>query len=1057
MRRSFLSGALLLLAVGAYAASQITGYVQINPPNSPQSGGFNTQSGTVGTFTDTGLPANQCVQTGPGGLLSTTGTQCGAGGGGPSGASLLQVTQSGVQITSPTASINFFGNDFKLQGIGSTSTVTLNPATTDFIQNTLSLQTGQFTLTGGNSITDSSGNGLTIGESGGLSSALTINQTGNNGSIGETINTTGGVGAFPNTYGLQINTAGQVTLKSYGVYSNATTTAGGTPVAGFFKAISNNGLTSVGLESHANGPGPNNGIFLDASGGTTNDAIVVANGGEKFGNLTASQYVETDSNSRLVSVNPFTTSNTWTAPQTFNGNVNFSSGVLLSGAAGLGGQVFTSQGAGAPAVWTTVSGGGGGSTVLLSSGIAFGSSTNTITADTTSLTWTDSSQQLTITSTQPWPGGISFSKPMLNLIGNAASGIKRYCLNLGDATSSTRNLICRDAANGNDFSFGTEGTPGGGYSTAMTITGNTLQANTFNTSSATITGSGNGNITLNISGSPFSVIGDSITSTVGYLPVFTSTNGTVGNAGPIVISSGSFGAFKAYDQAGVITKIQTNDAGVGEVGNESNHDLWFMSNNAARMTLSAAGTFTINTLAGGGTQCLHINNSGTISGTGADCGGGGGSTGGSIIASTQGNVAYYSAVGTNTLSGSNFLQIGTSSVTVKSSMTVSDFPSANTSALLDVFKNSSITDTILFAAGSTANSNQFLIRNQDTVSMSASGANIGNLQIGGRSDGDAVGDPYSLTEIPNTSGTQGVKMYDTSGNLDIGTSRTGSGGTNGSINFNIAGAGLGNGSGTNEVVISSLGVTVTTITNITIASGVQSSLAGVLNLTTTNSAWNEPGIYYNATANTSNNNSDILVDDGFTPAITIRETSQTNPSAKKWQYSAHNGVLRYENRLNDDSGFGPYMQVSSATFWNDMYVGSVYGNQNNNTQFQIQSSTGNVYITNQSTAGTGGYRVDVSTIGHFNVVNSSTSFGPTITNGTGDTSCSDTACTITATNSPVTFTFTKAYTKVPVCVYSERTGSVVNAASYTLTATAFTLTQTGLGGDTIDLICVGRD
>lgn len=138
-------------------------------------------------------------------------------------------------------------------------------------------------------------------------------------------------------------------------------------------------------------------------------------------------------------------------------------------------------------------------------------------------------------------------------------------------------------------------------------------------------------------------------------------------------------------------------------------------------------------------------------------------------------------------------------------------------------------------------------------------------------------------------------------------------------------------------------VTISSMTNITNNSGAQGSLAGALNVTTTNSAWNEPGIYVQSTGNMSNNNSDILVDDPFTPAITIRETSQSNPSAKKWQYSAHNGVLRSENRAGDDSGFLPFMQVSSQTFWNDIYFGPTYGNQSNFSQIGVQVSTGNVY------------------------------------------------------------------------------------------------------------------
>ena len=127
------------------------------------------------------------------------------------------------------------------------------------------------------------------------------------------------------------------------------------------------------------------------------------------------------------------------------------------------------------------------------------------------------------------------------------------------------------------------------------------------------------------------------------------------------------------------------------------------------------------------------------------------------------------------------------------------------------------------------------------------------------------------------------------------------------------------------------------------------------------------------------------------------------------------------------------------------------------SQFQVKGSTTVAYTAYFSTGTTGGFGVDISTTGHFNIFNSSVTQGPTITNGTSDASCSDAACTITASNSPVTFTFAKPYTKVPVCIVTEQTDSVVNALSYSKTATALTITQTGLGGAILDVICVGRD
>ena len=57
--------------------------------------------------------------------MNDSGSPCGTGSGG--GSSALQVTQGGVQITSPTASMNFSASQFALAAVGSTATITLQP------------------------------------------------------------------------------------------------------------------------------------------------------------------------------------------------------------------------------------------------------------------------------------------------------------------------------------------------------------------------------------------------------------------------------------------------------------------------------------------------------------------------------------------------------------------------------------------------------------------------------------------------------------------------------------------------------------------------------------------------------------------------------------------------------------------------------------------------------------------------------------------------------------------------------------------------------------------
>ena len=82
MKRLLLSSLLLVsVAVVSEAATQITGYVQVNPPIAPQPGSFNISSGIVGQFQDTGLSVGGCVQASNTGFLSVTGTGCGSGGG----------------------------------------------------------------------------------------------------------------------------------------------------------------------------------------------------------------------------------------------------------------------------------------------------------------------------------------------------------------------------------------------------------------------------------------------------------------------------------------------------------------------------------------------------------------------------------------------------------------------------------------------------------------------------------------------------------------------------------------------------------------------------------------------------------------------------------------------------------------------------------------------------------------------------------------------------------------------------------------------------------------
>lgn len=63
--------------------------------------------------------------------------------------------------------------------------------------------------------------------------------------------------------------------------------------------------------------------------------------------------------------------------------------------------------------------------------------------------------------------------------------------------------------------------------------------------------------------------------------------------------------------------------------------------------------------------------------------------------------------------------------------------------------------------------------------------------------------------------------------------------------------------------------------------------------------------------------------------------------------------------------------------------------------------------------------------------------------------------TVGATTTGCTAIFSQPFANSPTCVISERTMSIINALSYTVTSNAVVLSQTGLGGNLVDVICIG--
>lgn len=170
-------------------------------------------------------------------------------------------------------------------------------------------------------------------------------------------------------------------------------------------------------------------------------------------------------------------------------------------------------------------------------------------------------------------------------------------------------------------------------------------------------------------------------------------------------------------------------------------------------------------------------------------------------------------------------------------------------------------------------------------------------------------------------------------------------------------------------------------------------------------------------------------------------------------------ALTTTNRL---TFFGGYTDGSIQ--WNDS-GGGTYNYFSSSAPFLFTSSVtfangtaSAKYVATFSTSSAGPFALSISTTNHVNTVTTSS---PTLSScGTGPTIVgTDFAFTITGGTAAggCTATFARPYTNVPVCQVGQETMSLVNALSYTVSATAVTITQTGLGTNKLDVICIGRD
>lgn len=135
------------------------------------------------------------------------------------------------------------------------------------------------------------------------------------------------------------------------------------------------------------------------------------------------------------------------------------------------------------------------------------------------------------------------------------------------------------------------------------------------------------------------------------------------------------------------------------------------------------------------------------------------------------------------------------------------------------------------------------------------------------------------------------------------------------------------------------------------------------------------------------------------------------------------------------------------------------GNNTFRSSTTLRGVTTSSYTVTAGTITDGPYAMTVSTFGHIGFQDFASS--PTLSAcGTGPAMTgNDTVFQITGGTAAngCTATFAKPYIKAPICQVSQETMSLVNAMSYSVSNTAVTITQTGLGTNKLDVHCFGRD
>lgn len=1006
-----------------------------------------------GPLNVTNLTANQCVQTSAGGLLTTSGASCGGSG----GASALAVNQNGVQVTSPTVALNGLSPPFLITAVGAGTTAqwTLDPSSVtlrgiNVINLQSSLQSGATFFVSSGTVSGQITTNKIVASTLSVTGNGTIDVLRVTGASGLTVdNLTSGQCVQAGTGGLLTVTGSSCGVGSGGASSLGVTTGTSTGFSSLassptaiinfdsstFKAFLQGTATAyISLNpSSATLLGPSinlgsgsteiTGTLQAGSGGTgtsstTDLGFLIGNSVSSWSNTSAIQNC-TGSNKAVT----FDTT-------TLNWGCNTITGGGLPLPAGATNYIQNTEILQSGATFYVSSGTIGSGNFYINSDPSLAGapfpSTGTIILNTPSQSTTAGSLNYNVQTGTILP---NFSLIVSSGAVSAGNSLNLQLKGSGSISGCTQGLIwggtCLSQSNGIS-TFGTV------RLSSMTNTGKeNLTGDLAISSGVLLSGSAGNNGQVLTSGG------------AGTIPTWTTPSS--GGASTLAIATGTSAGFSVPSTSP--TAVINLDSAYFSSSLTGAATAFITIPTFATIATSTASLQTQITAVGVSTGSLQAQVTALGVSTGA-------------IAADTGTFITASSV------TATYLQQSSATVTyLQLSSATATYSQTNHTHTGSTLSGIDISDDTNLAA------TNGVVLTGDSVSVSSvslSSQAVGTLPIanGGTGTGTTLtglvrgsASAFTAAEISGdgtTSGSNALTLAASQGNIKTFTSSitvTNASGLNtiygailGSATVNNVIASLPAQFDSNKQLVSNLLSLTTAVTGILPAGNMVSTAA----FTGSTQTWTAQQTYNNTVVISTTIGLGGL---GTTGTAGQFLTSQGPTSIPTWTTSSGGGGIVSPGTFTWTNNFGisgSTLSFSTGTF---TYVSGSTISYSSSTF--VLASVSTITVTSSATI----RNVDNLSFRDSHV--SSTGTAPSLSScGTGPViTGSDLAFTITGGtgSNGCTATFAKAYGMAPTCTVSQQTMSLVNSLSYTVSTTALTITQTGLGTNKLDIMCIGHD